>query len=54
MIPLKVAYNDYLMQHTHIYTSLYLFTIKAVHTKNDNYKDNNKDIVLKIVLNLKE
>ncbi len=28
--------------------------LRPVHTKDDNYKDNDKDIVLKIVLNIKE
>ncbi len=28
--------------------------LSPVHTKHDNYKDNDKDIVLKIVLNIKE
>ncbi len=27
---------------------------RPVHTEDDNYKDNDKDIVLKIVLNIKE
>ncbi len=28
--------------------------LRPVHTKHDNYKDINKDIVLKIILNIKE
>ncbi len=28
--------------------------LSPVHTKHNNYKDNNKDIVLKIFLNIKE
>ncbi len=28
--------------------------LRPVHTKDDNYKDNDNDIVLKIVLNIKE
>ncbi len=27
--------------------------LRSVHTKDDNYKDNDKDVVLKIVLNIK-
>ncbi len=29
-------------------------SLSPVHTKDDSYKDNDKDIVLKIVLNVKE
>ncbi len=28
--------------------------LRPVHTKDDNYKDNDKDMVLKTVLNIKE
>jgi len=28
--------------------------LRPVHTKHDNYKDSDKDIVLKIILNIKE
>ncbi len=28
--------------------------LRPVHTKDDIYKDNDKDIVLKIILNIKE
>ncbi len=46
IINVKVAY-------LHL-TSHFLPLLRTVHTKDDNYNDNDKDIVLKIVLNIKE
>ncbi len=33
---------------------VYRYFLRPVHTKDNNYKDNNKNLVLKIVLNVKE
>ncbi len=37
-----------------VWISTVLLVLRPVHTKHDNYKDNDKDIVLKIVLSIKE
>ncbi len=37
------------------YFKVIIYALRPIHTKeDDNYKDNDKDIVIKIVLNIKE
>jgi len=51
---LKYSDQLHLLKYFTFITLKYSEELRPVHVKDDNYNDNDKDIVLKIVLNIKE